>query len=246
MQHFEWEPVIAAPCHFVPPDEESAHTLADVEVDAAECWPPRSVTEVVRPAAQSSVQRVAHVLPRFVVTRYQQLTHLRLEPLHALLGRARAHIPLAVPPVGIVRSERVAKEIEALLSGIPQRGLGLVDCQPELGHHRLCPRQRLGRTTAAEDDEVVGIGDDMGTERLAASAATPVLEEPVHIDVGEQRARDTALRRAASVTLAATDPPLPVAIPLLDRRLEPHLDEGQNVPIDDAPGYTLHEIPVRN
>jgi Ser/Thr protein kinase RdoA (MazF antagonist) len=39
---------------------------------------------------------------------------------------------------------------------------------------------------------------------------------------------------------------LPVAIPLLDRRLEPHLDEGQDVPIDDAPGHALHQVPVRN
>ena len=39
--------------------------------------------------------------------------------------------------------------------------------------------------TAAEDDEVVGIGDDMGTERLVAPAQTPMLQEPVHIDVGE-------------------------------------------------------------
>jgi len=58
---------------------------------------------------------------------------------------------------------------------------------PSLGHHR--PRQRLRRTTAAEDDEVVGIGDDAGLECLATSAQTPVLQEPVHVDVGEQRAR---------------------------------------------------------
>jgi len=38
---------------------------------------------------------------------------------------------------------------------------------------------------------------------------------------------DPTLRCAARVALAADDPPLPVAIPLLDPRLEPHLDEGQ-------------------
>jgi hypothetical protein len=107
-------------------------------------------------------------------------------------------------------------------------------------------RQRLGRTTAAEDDEVVGVGDNMGTESFAASAETPVLQEPVHVDVGEQRAGDPTLRCAAHVALAADDPPLPVAVPLLDRRLEPHLDEGQHLPIDDAPGHALHQIPVRN
>src|SRR5262249_22473450 len=119
--------------------------------------------------------------------------------------------------VGVVRAKRVAKEVEAFLTGIPQRGFRLVDRQPELGHYPLRPRQRLGRTTAAKDDEAVGIGDDMGTERLATTASTPVLQEPVHVDMGEQWARDAALRRAALVLLAANHPPLPVAIPFLDR-----------------------------
>ena len=93
-----------------------------------------------------------------------------------------------------MRSERIAKEVDAVLPGISQRGLGLVECQPELRHHRLRPRQSLGRATAAEDDEVVGIGDDVGTERFAAFGQPPILQEPVHVDVGEQRARDAALR----------------------------------------------------
>ena len=33
-----------------------------------------------------------------------------LDLLHALFGRACAHIPLAIPPIGIVRSERVAED----------------------------------------------------------------------------------------------------------------------------------------
>src|SRR5262245_29371680 len=104
MQYVEWEPVIAAPCHFVPSDEECTHALADVEVDAAECRSARPVAEVVRPAAQTLVQLVAHLGPRSVVAWHQQLADLRLEPLHALLGWARAPIPLAVAPVGIVRA----------------------------------------------------------------------------------------------------------------------------------------------
>src|SRR5215475_4875166 len=59
MQYVEWEPVIAAPCHFVPSDEEGAHALADVEVDAAECRSTRPVAEVVRPAAQTPVQALS-------------------------------------------------------------------------------------------------------------------------------------------------------------------------------------------
>jgi len=44
--------------------------------------------------------------------------------------------------------------------------------------------------TAAEDDKVVGVGDNMSTEGFATSASTPVLQEPVHVDVGKQWARD--------------------------------------------------------
>src|SRR5215510_5191028 len=224
MQYVERKPVVAAPCHFVPSDEECAHALADVEVDAAECRSSRSVAEVVRPAAQTPVQLVAHFGPGSVVAGHQQLADFRLEPLHARLGRARTPIPLAVTPVRIVRAERVAKERKALLTGILQRGLGLVDGKPELGHHRLCPRQRLSRTTATEDDEVVGIGNDMSLERLITSAQTPVLQETVHVDIGKQWARDAALRRATLVPLAANNAPLPVAIPFLDRRFQPQLD----------------------
>ena len=70
--------------------------------------------------------------------------------------------------------------------------------EPELGHHRRHPRQRLGGTAATEDDEVVGIGDDMSTERIRRAALRQVLQEPVHVDVGEQWAATAALRRAAA------------------------------------------------
>src|SRR5262249_40012719 len=95
--------------------------------------------------------------------------------------------------VGVVRAKREAKEREALLTGIFQRGFSLVDRQPKLGHHPLRPRQRLGRTTVAEDDEVVGIGDNMSAEVFTASALTPMFQEPVHVDVGEQGACNTTL-----------------------------------------------------
>jgi hypothetical protein len=89
-----------------------------------------------------------------------------------------------------MRAERVAKERKALLTGISQRGLRLIERQPELCHHFFRPRQRLGRTTAAEDDEVVGVRDDMSLEHFATSASTPVLQESIYVDVGEQRTRD--------------------------------------------------------
>jgi hypothetical protein len=105
----------------------------------------------------------------------------------AFLGRRRAQIPITLLAV-VIRSERVAKEVEVLLAGILQLGFHLVEREPEPGHHRFGPRQRLGRMSAAEDDEVVGIGDDMGAERLAACGLAPMLEEAVHVQVGQHRA----------------------------------------------------------
>ena len=108
------EPLGATPCHFVPSGEEVAHALIDVSVNATVCRSARPVAEVVRPTKQRSVQRVAYFRPRIVVARHQQIANLRLEPLHALLGRARAQIPKTVRFV-TVRSERVAEEVEAFL-----------------------------------------------------------------------------------------------------------------------------------
>ena len=73
-------------------------------------------------------------------------------------------------------------------------------------------------------------------ERVAASGQTPMLQEPVHVDIGQQWTRDAALRRAARVPLAATHAPGSVRVPFLDRRPQPHLDEAQDVSIHDTPG----------
>ena len=169
----------ATPCHFVPSGEEVAHALIDVSVNAAECRSARPVAEVVRPAKQRPVQRVGHFGPRIVVAGHQQIANLCLESLHDLLGRARAQIPKTVRFV-TVWSERVAEEVEAFLPSILQRGLGLVECQPEPRHYRLRPRQRFGRTSATEDDEVVGIRDDVCTECFPQSYPA----RPVRIIVG--------------------------------------------------------------
>jgi site-specific DNA recombinase len=61
------------------------------------------------------------------------------------------------------------------------------------------------------------------------------------------RSRNATLRRAASIALASTDAPGPIAfIPFFDRRFEPQLDQPQHVPIDDPTRHRLHEIGMRN
>ena len=61
--------------------------------------------------------------------------------------------------------------------------------------------------TAAEDDEVVSIRDDLRPERFTASSEPPMLQEPVHVQVGQQRTDDTALRRAALTPFASSQAP---------------------------------------
>jgi hypothetical protein len=96
---------------------------------------------------------------------------------------------MTVLPV-MVRAEAIAKEFEAFVPGVPDYGLRLVEGKPELGHHHPRPRQCLIRKSAAEDDEVVGIGDDMSSVGFTSSSAPPVLEEAVHVDVSQQRTDD--------------------------------------------------------
>jgi len=77
----------------------------------------------------------------------------------------------------------------------------------------------------------------MGPERFSGAALTPMLQEPVHVDVGQQRARDAALRRAPRIPLAASHAPGSVGVALLDWRPEPHLDEAQDVAIHNTSGH---------
>src|SRR4029078_3811217 len=108
----------------MPSSEEVAHAFIDVSVNTAECRPARSEAEVVRPAKQIAVQSVAQFRPRVGVAGHQQLGNIHLESVHTLLGRARAQIPSTVCFI-TVRSERVAEEVEALVSGISSPGLDL-------------------------------------------------------------------------------------------------------------------------
>src|SRR6202048_464625 len=142
------------------------------------------------------------------------------------------------PPFYVSLQHTVAEEVEPFLPSVLQRGLAFVECQPEPRRHRLGPRQSLGRTSATEDDQVVGIRDDVCTKRFSPSGQPPVLQESVHVDVGEQWARDAALRRAARVALATPDAPGPVTfIPFLDRRFQPQLDQPGHVPVHDATSH---------
>src|SRR6516165_12205002 len=143
---------------------------------------------------------------------------------------------MAVLPV-MVRAEAVAKKVEAFASGVPDRGLRLVEDKSEFGHHSAGPRQRLGRVTTAENDEVVGIGDDVRSVDFSSSGAAPMLREAVHVQIGEQWADYAALRRSLLAVLASCHAPRSIVIALLNRRFEPQLDQPQHMPVDNAPRH---------
>jgi hypothetical protein len=65
-----------------------------------------------------------------------------------------------------------SEEVEALLLGISQRDVDLVECQPKPRHRRHDPRQRLGRVSATENDEVIGIGDNTCAESFRRAWST--------------------------------------------------------------------------
>ena len=72
--------------------------------------------------------------------------------------------------------------------------------------------------TAAENDEVVGIRDDLRPARFTASGEPPMLQVSVRVQVGQED--DTALRRAAPAPFASSQAPFSVSIPSLNRRLK--------------------------
>src|SRR4051794_33110294 len=171
-------------------------------------------------------------------TRQQRFTRVRL---------TSAHLTGLIPPfaatltTSAIGPTRLAVVWTLILQSEPE-GPTLISCAARLPgvaryiSHLLAPSWRT----------VVRIGDDVRPEGFAACRQTPMLEEAVHVDDREQRARNPALRRAARAALATGHAPLPVTVPLLDRRFEPQLDQPQHMPVDDASGHRFKEVRVRD
>src|SRR5205823_9225972 len=133
----------AARRHLVTPDQEVADPVMDVIVDRPIGHEARAVAEVRGPTANQAVQAITHLMPRSHVAGNQEVADLAPEPEHALLRRARPEIPVAILAIA-VRTERIAEEIEALAPSIANRGLRLVEGEPEPGHRPPRPCQGLG------------------------------------------------------------------------------------------------------
>ncbi len=68
----------------------------------------------------------------------------------------------------------------------------------------------------------------------------------MHIDVRQQWRRHPALRCSSRGLLSPTHPSMPPLVGLFDRRLQPHLDQMQHLPITDPPCHARDQRRVRN
>ena len=98
---------------------------------------------------------------------------------------------------------------------------------------------RLVRVTAAENDEVVRVVDDVRVPGLVPARPTPVFQEAVHVEVGDQRTDDAALRYAQFVGPSSLHPLLTILPGRFDRCAEPLLEQPQHVGIDNAARHRL-------
>ena len=99
----------AARRHLVTSNQESTDPLVDVVINRPVRWQSSAIAEVRAPASQHAVELVSHFRPCTRVARNQNVAHLGLEPLHALLRRTCAQIPMTILPV-MVRAEARMKK----------------------------------------------------------------------------------------------------------------------------------------
>src|SRR6185369_1199001 len=163
----------------------------DVMIDRSIGHQPRPVTKVVRPPSQNTIQAIAHVGPRCHVLAYQQVSHFLPQPGNALLRRTRPQILVSILPK-TMRPEGVSQKIKPLSPCLLDAGLRFVQRESNPGHHTPRPIQRLCRTTATENHEIIGVVDHLSLENFTPSGDPPVLQKTVHIQVGEQGTNDSS------------------------------------------------------
>src|SRR6202042_73649 len=197
--------------HLAAPGKEVTHAVIEMCLDHPVGGVVRAGTEVTTPSPHQSVQRVAYLPPCTHVPRHQDRAHPVLQTLHALLRWTGTREPSA-GLAEAVRAEAVTQEVEPFLPCIAQTGFRPVQGQPQTRHHTIRPRQRLGRMAPAEDDEVVCVVDDMRLPGLASAALTPVFQETIHVEIGDQWTDHASLGCAMFVGFPAFHAPLAIPV----------------------------------
>src|SRR5580693_1755102 len=116
-----------------------------------------------------------------------------------------------------LRPETISEKVKLLSPRWLDASLRFVQRESDPGHHTPRPIQCLRRAAAAENHEIISVGDELGSENLTPPGDPPVLQKTVHVQVGEQGTDHAALWRSTGTALPTADPRFPVFIPLLDR-----------------------------
>jgi hypothetical protein len=105
--------------------------------------------------------------------------------------------------------------------------------------HRL--HGEISRTLAA-DHQTVGVVDDDGSQPLPRARLLPPQHQPSHVQVRQQRRDRGALRNAAMLIPISRGSMFSSAIVrLFHRRLDPHLDQVQDLPVGDPARHRFHQ-----
>src|SRR5687768_9474655 len=203
------------------------------------------IAKVVCPAPQHPIEPPYHFLPWVLIARAKQCCYALLRPLNRFLRRLRSQIPVAIFPIPLW-PKTVAQKIEPLLSCITNTSLAFVERKLNCTHHTTRPLKRLNRVLAAQDHQVVSVIDDVCPILLSLSLLMPSSQEPMHVDVGQQRTDDSPLRRPHLAPLASRHASISPLVTLLHRYFQPSPDELQHLLVHDSLFYLLHQLMVRN
>src|SRR6185437_770284 len=146
----------------------------------------------------------------------------------------------------MVWPEGVSQKVEPLGAGLPNARFRFVQSEANPRHDLPRPIQRLDRMSATENHEIIRVVHHLSLKRLSPSSDSPVLQKTVHVQIRQQGTDDSALRCATGAAFPAANPPVTALVPLLNRNLQPHLDQMQHVPVYNAPCDALYQFPVRD
>ena len=118
--------------------------------------------------------------------------------------------------------------------------MGRVDRELKLHHEPPHLRHRLLGVASAADHEIISIDHDLRAKPRLQTSPLPSQHKSPHVQIGEQWGDRSALRNPAARVPGGCRPCLPSsAVVFFNRRLQPHLDQMQQVPVRDPARHRL-------
>lgn len=237
----------ASASHLVPFAEVGPHPLLHMASEMEQGLGAVAVMKIPYPSAEGFVDVPHHHREgQACLPPLGQLRNAVFDPLQGLLRRLNVGIGLARPFASSYPEFKPQKR-EALLSGIHDAGLGVVQGESQSFHDVTHDEHRLLRPSPAQYDTVIGVPYQPGLQLPLELAPLPYPVQDVQVQVGQERRDHAALWGSLGVSLPAapvSSPSLLVLFP--DRSLEPHPDEVQDAPIRDALGEHSQEFRMGN